>query len=381
MIGKRAFLDKLTQMRPMQSMTLKGTSFEGSSPPSVFIGQANYPKVFAGPMLAQTPESFAYDAPEQWLKQYQLGNVIDFRMQLLRGMKAVPVNAVGNRFAQQLQEIALSKDSLFTHAEFDKAPRGTTFSEDHAPFGPSAELKQMETENARWHKDMQKAFYDTDLRAAEAVNELTDKGLAFTQIQKALSTGAFGLAKNRKLVPTRWSITATDDILAKPAMADVRQNDPIGEYRVYESEGFHNKFAIMLTPNQWQYEAIEVFDNLMGNKTFAFSDFEGHFGRKEYSEMGGCYYAQRQVIANELQKENAQAGAFVFREVTEGYVPTGVWVCRELTKQAMESTPLTFKTRSEAMHYVNSTLKLGVKYHTDRMRLIHSARQSSLKDF
>ncbi|HSU72730.1 MAG TPA: hypothetical protein VLJ21_02685 [Candidatus Binatia bacterium] len=382
MLGKRAFLDKLTAMRPMQSLTLKGTSFEGSSPPSVFIGQANYPKVFAGPMMAQQPESFSYDAPEHWLGTYDRDAIINFRLQLLRGMKAVPVNAVGNRFAQQLQEIALSKHSLLAHAEFDKIPRGVSFSEDHQPFGPSAALKQLETENAKWQKDMQKAHYDTDLKAGEAVLELVNKGLEFTPVQKALSTGAFGLAKNRKLVPTRWSITATDDILGKHSMKDVRQNDIIKDYRVYESNGLNNYYAVMLTPSQWQYEAIEAFINLMDQKTFSFSDYESYFGRKQYSEMGGCYYAQRQIVSEHLSQQGEQAGAFVFREVTPGYVPTGVWVCRELTKKALTETPKTFKTRSEALHYIDSKMQLGMKYHQDHMQLINSTvKQKTLVDF
>jgi hypothetical protein len=333
-------------------------------------------------MLAQAPESFSYDAPEQWLGNYDREAIINFRLQLLRGMKAVPVNAVGNRFAQQLQEIALSKHSLLTHAEFDKTPRGVSFSEDSQPFGPSAALKQMDVENAKWQKDMQKAHYDTDLKAGDAVLELAQKGLQFTPIQKALSTGAFGLAKNRKLVPTRWSITATDDIIGKDAMADVKQNDVIKDFRVYESSGLNNYYAVMLTPSQWQYEAIEAFDQILDNRTVAFSDYESYFGRKKYSDMGGCYYAQRQIVADHLRQQQEQAGAFIFREVTQGYVPTGVWVCRELTKKALETEPVSFKTRSEAMHYIDSKLKLGMKYHADRMTLVNTTvKQKTLGEF
>jgi hypothetical protein len=383
MIGKHAFLKEITANKyNMPTLTLKGNSFEGSSPPSVFIGQANYPKVFAGPMLAQAPDSFSYDSPEHWLGTYDRDSIINFRMQLLRGMKPVPVTDVGGRFIQQLQEIALSKTSLMTHAEFEKAPQGVTFNEDHSPFGPSATLTQLETETAKWQKDMQKAHYDTDLKASGAVLELAQKGLDFTPIQKALSTGAFGMAKNRKLVPTRWSITATDDIIGKDAMADVRKNELIKDYRVYESAGLNNYFAVMLTPSQWQYEAIEVFDKILGDKTFSFSDYESYYGRKQYSGMGGCYYAQRQVVADHLRQQDAQAGAFVFREVTNGYVPTGVWVCRELTRKAMQTEPLSFKTRSEAMHYIDTKTKMGIQYHTDRMQLVNTiGKQKTLWEF
>jgi len=383
MLGKKAFLQKITaQQYGFQSLKLDSPKFEGSSPPSVFIGRANYPKVFAGPMLAKEPDSFVYDAPEQWLGQYQKQDIIGFRMQLLRGMKLVDVKNTGGVFSQQLQDIALSKQSLYAHAEFKKIPRGVTFSEDHQPFGPSAELTAMETETGTWQKDMEKAFYDTDLLARDAVLALAQKEIPFTSIQKALSVGSFGKERNRKLVPTRWSITATDDILGKDAMADVRKNDVIDEFRVYESNGLHNYYSVLLTPTQWQYEAIEAFNKILGEGTFAFSDHESHFGRKEYSDMGGCYYAQRAIVAEHLRQQNEQAGAFVFREVTKGYTPTGVWVCRELTREAMKQEPKTFKTMSDAQQYIDSKMRLGMNYHKERMPLLQSqGKQKTLWEF
>lgn len=383
MIGKKVFLQKLTaQHQNFQSLMLDKTCFEGSSPPSVFIGRANYPKVFAGPMLAHEPESFVFDAPEQWLNYYDMQSIVGFRLQLVRGMRLTDVKDVTGRFAQQLQEIALSKKSLYAHAEFEEVPRGLTLSEEHQPFGPSALLKQVEVENAKWQKDLEKAFYDTDLSASDAVVELSQNGLPFSSIQKALSTGAFGKLRARKLVPTRWSITATDDIIGKNALKEVRQNDVIGEFRVFESTGLHNYFAVLLTPTSWEYEAIEAFINIIDSKTYSFSDHEGFFGRQEYSDMGGCYYAQRSVIAEYLKQRQEQAGAFVFREVYPGYTPTGVWLCRELTREALRQEPKTFKSMSEAQHYIDSRLKLGLSYHKERMqRLSRAGRQKSLLEF
>jgi hypothetical protein len=274
----------------------------------------------------------------------------------------------------------MSKHSLYAHAEFRSVPRGVTFSEDHQPFGPSAQIESVETETGRWQHDLEKSYYDTDLLANDAVVELAARGVSFSCIQKALSVGSFG--RKRRLVPTRWAITATDDILGRNAMNDVRTNEVIGDFRVYESSGLNNYFAVLLTPSAWQYEAIEAFHQVLGNKTFAFSDCEGHFGRKTYSDMGGCYYAQRQAVAEHLKQNAEQAGAFVFREAYKGYTPTGVWVCRELTKQALCQQPRSFSTMGEAMHYVDGRLRLGIRHHKDNMRLINSyGRQKSLLEF
>src|SRR3990172_1124927 len=114
-------------------------------------------------------------------------------------MQQARVTDVGSRLAQKLQEISLAKKSLEARAEFEKVPRGVSFSEDHQPFGPSAKLKSLETENAKWQKDLQKAYYDTDLLSKDAVVELAGKGISFSSIQKALSTGSFGKARRRRL--------------------------------------------------------------------------------------------------------------------------------------------------------------------------------------
>lgn len=361
MIGKKIFLKKLTdQKQQFKSIEIKGTDFEGSSPPSVFIGRQSYPYVLAGPMLSYEQDSIVYDTPEKWLGNFQKNDIINFRLSLLRGKQKMSVYDLTSRFSQKLREIALAKKSPYTRAEFSRIPVGSTFSEDNQPFGPSAPIKNVETDNVQWNQHFEKAHYDTDLLSREAVIGLHKKKIGFTAIQKALSVGAFGKGKNRKMVPTRWSITATDDMLGKHALEEVKHNEVIDSYRVYESSGLHNYFAIMLAPTKWQYEALEAFINVLGNRTFMFGDHERYEGRKEYSEMGGCYYAQRGVIADFLKKQKEQAGAFVFREVYEEYTPTGVWVCRELTRKAMENEPKQFNTMKEALNYIHGKTQLGI---------------------
>ena len=49
-ISKSAYLKKLTSQMKMKSINV-GEEIDGSTPPSVFIGSWNYPKVYAGPMM------------------------------------------------------------------------------------------------------------------------------------------------------------------------------------------------------------------------------------------------------------------------------------------------------------------------------------------
>ena len=54
-----------------------------------------------------------------------------------------------------------------------------------------------------------------EIKASEAIEFLYKNEFNEYTLSKILSVGVIGLAKNKKLVPTRWSITATDDILGK----------------------------------------------------------------------------------------------------------------------------------------------------------------------
>lgn len=382
-VGKQAFLEEVTEQNKIESLELDDTSFEGSSPPSVFIGQHNYPKVDAGPMLSEDIDSSIYDMPEEWLGEFNKDEIVNLRLNLLRGKKEMNVKNTNNRFAQKIKDMALSKESVYSHASFEDVPRGSNFDVESQPFGPSADLKSIDTDNQKWHKRLEKAHYDYDLLAENAIVELKDQGLPFSRIQKALSTGAFGEYDNRKLVPTRWSITATDDALGKHYLDRVREYDPINKFRVYESNGLENNFSILLTPTPWKYEAIEAFIGVLNNSSVhTFTDYERHSGKNEYSNMGGCYYAQKHAVADFLDDNSIQAGSFVFREAYPDYTPTGVWVCRELTHNALSGDPKVFDDINDALRYIDDNNRLNInRFKNDMPLLQKNDSQRTLNEF
>ena len=68
---KNAYLEKLTRQIQMKSVKV-GKNLEGSTPPSVFIGRWSYPKVYAGPMMAnQVGNTAIMDSPESWIGQHK----------------------------------------------------------------------------------------------------------------------------------------------------------------------------------------------------------------------------------------------------------------------------------------------------------------------
>jgi hypothetical protein len=373
---KGHYLKKLTSKMHLKSINI-GKNVEGSSPPSIFIGSYNYPNVFVGPMLTpQHGDTSMLDTPEMWIKtNKEATDIVNFRLSLIRGKQTVKINDLRNKLVEKLQEISLSNSSIESEAEFRTVPCGFALNEEHAPYGPSAILEKFEIGNPKWDKRLEKVYYDTDLKSSDAIVELYEKGVLFSQLQKAFSTGTTGIEKNRKLVPTRWSITACDMILANYLLEQVRHNEVIDNYRVHEFYSLNNYYAVILLPTAWQYEWIEGFVHVMGNEEVVFSDFETNRGKKEYSSVGGCYYSCKMAVLEGLAQKKEQAGAVVLREAHTGYIPLGVFNVRENVRAAMQQKPLEFSAFRDALEYVAPNFRLNISRFIEAGTLIKDILQ------
>jgi hypothetical protein len=382
-IGKGAYLKKITSGTLKWKSVEVGEKLDGSSPPSVFIGSYGYPKVLVGPMVTPTQgDTFVMDTPESWIpKKYGQDDIIKFRLDLVRGKKEVGIKDIDHRLVRKMQEISLASDSVESEAEFKHKPRGITFNEEHQPFGPSAALEKFDIGNTKWERHLEKVYYDTDWKAADAVSKLYGDGVLFSQMQKAFSTGTMGIGKNRKLVPTRWSITAVDTILANNLYDQVKYFDAIENYQVFEFSSLNNYYAVILTPTPWQYEWIEAFIHVLGREEMIFADQEYTKGKTGYSSVGGCYYSCKFAVLEALKRMKKQAGAIVLREAYEGYVPLGVFNVRENVRNAMKQMPKEFDSYRAVLNHVSTKLKLPISRFMNQGVLIKEmlkSRQTTL---
>ena len=217
---------------------------DGASPPGVFVGRFGYPKVFVGPLVPPIHgDTQILDSPEDWIG-HPMEDIVRFRSTLVRGMHRVHVQDVdrGGRIVDQTRELALGTLPADVQVGFTRKPHGRVVLDDNVqPFGPSAPLGRLDIGNLRIDPNLDRASSDTDLRAKEAVLDLFDHGLPVSKIQRAFSVGAFGLEKNRRFVPTRWSITAVDDAIGKDLRESVKTHPLINEIRVYEAIGYDDR--------------------------------------------------------------------------------------------------------------------------------------------
>ena len=188
----------------LKSVPLMGEDIAGMSPPSVFIGRIGYPNVYAGPLVPPVYEDTAvYDLPERWFGK-SMDEIVGFRSMLVRGKHRVNVQKFteAGKILDQTRELALADSCVDIELNLLKKPRGSIFLDDNVqPFGPSAPIRDLHVGNARYDDKIEKAYYDTDLRAGPAVLELYGRGVLVSKIQKAFSVGAFGVGKEQAAGP------------------------------------------------------------------------------------------------------------------------------------------------------------------------------------
>jgi len=374
-----------TKVKPL----IDSTYLEGSSPPSVFVGRFNYPKVFVGPMIPpQHGNTSLMDTPELW-SGLSIEEIVNFRFKLVRGKYLTHIKNFEGRIIERTREIALAENSPDAEAEFKTKPKGRiALHSEIQPFGPSAPLVKLDVGSYKFNKRIEKTFYDIDLKAKDAVINLYKNKVLVSKIQKAFSVGAFGIGKNRRFVPTRWSITAVDDIVSKNMIEYTKDYPIINEFRVYEHVQLDNRWIVLLIPREWCYELIEAwYPKTLWNpddiEIAMFSDYEFYDGRKDYPDIGGCYFASRLAINELLNKERRQAGVVVLREAHPGYImPVGVWNVREAVRQAVKNKPMKFSTLNDTLSYISKKLEIPIKDWIDYSNVIRDTlHQKKIVDF
>lgn len=353
-----------------------GMDLEGSSPPSIFVGRQDYPKVNIGPLVStKAGDTEYYDLPELW------GNIgfnefVSYRSSLVRGMKRLSIYDVNDRYALQIHDLVLSRNSVNSELVFETRPVSRIVLDDEVqPFGPSGKISRFSAYTDKTDFTVEKYYYDTDLNAREAILELYKNNVYVSKISRALSAGMFGINKHRKFVPTRWSITAVDDTISKSLLEKIKNYPIIDDIQIYESDRLGNRFLVILLPKPWSYELVEAWTpgtlwNPVGDNTYMISDHEYKDGKKEYAEIGGCYYAARLAIAEKLEIEKKQAQAIVLREASPTYImPVGVWNVRENVRNALSSKPIRVEDLGSLIRHIESRVNIPIT---------HWKRESSL---
>jgi len=348
---------------------VKSKEINGSSPPSIFVGRFGYPYVNVGPLLPPIQgDTSIFDLPEFW-HGYRVEDIVKFRLSLVRGNFRTHVKDANksDRRIELIQEIAMARNPVDGYMILKKEPRGVIIDSELQPIGPGAPLKEIGVSTINIDQHIIRVHEDEDLKALEAVKLLYKRGKPISSIIRAFCAGLFGLWNERRFVPTRWSITAVDSMISNWLINEyVKRNPTIGEYQVFETDFFGDRFLVILIPDAWSYEFIEAWypgTTWNPDKTHIAigGDWEYYSGRTTYASIGGCYYAARLAVTEYLAKIGKQARVLILREAyPEHIMPLGVWHVREGVRAALKNKPLKFENLRDVLRYIQERLKIGL---------------------
>ena len=376
---RRSILSKWHESLSKYGNLFSSNEISGTSPPSVFVGSHNYPKVFVGPLVPPIHgNTELLDNPEKW-KGKSLEEIVNFRLNLVRGIQKVPIEQTEGRYIENLQEVTMSSKPTDLDLIFNKkVSSNISINGESAPFGPIGEIKSAKFSGSTSSKPIEKIFYDKDIDASDAVLKLYNSGIEISKIQKCFSIGMLG--KKRKLVPTKWSITATDDIISKSIVENILENNVIDVCKIFSYEHLGNIFSVILFPHRWMFEMIEAW---YSNGIIGFgSDYEDARGIKHPPHIAGAYFAGKLAVSEYLLKNKIQSGVLIFREIRPEYsIPVGVWQVREGIRQAMKTTPIVISDFNNAIEIAATKTSVSKKEWIKNGKIIELIRQKTLADY
>jgi hypothetical protein len=376
---RRSILAKWHETLSKHGNLFSSDSISGTSPPSVFVGSYNYPKVFVGPMVPPVHgDTSILDSPERW-KGKSLEDIINFRLNLVRGIQKISVDKTEGRYIENLQEVVMSSKPIDSDLIFEKSTSpNISLDGESAPFGPTGIIHSAKFSGTTSEKSIEKTFYDKDMRAQDAVLNLYNSGIEISKIQKCFSIGMLG--KKRKLVPTKWSITATDDIISKSLVDEILDYSIIDSCKIFSYEHLGNIFTIVLFPHRWIYEMIEAW---YSNGVLGFgSDYEDARGIDHPPAIAGAYFAAKLGVLEYLAKNKIQSGVVILREIRPEYViPVGVWQVREGVREAMKQKSLFADNFDDAILLASNKMSISKSEWLDNGNILKLMHQKTLSDF
>ncbi len=360
------------------------SKLDSTSPPSVFIGsKLRYPLVNVGILspLEKDENAWLYDDERYWAdNNFQIDDVVKIREGLLnsRFQSNVSGSKLNKKFIQIAQEIAVASKPVDIEIELkNKLNIENKKDKVITPHGMHAGLKKAKiTNNVRIHRRVEKVMND-EIKASEGIKYLYKKNFDEYVLSKILSVGVLGLRTGKKLVPTRWSITATDDTIGKQLLEKVRDYKWIENYELFFGEFMGNQYLVLLFPNVFSYELFELY--LPGSswnpseEIKAATDFESYFGRKNYaSNTSGGYYAARLPILEYLNNMKRQASVLAIRIETPSYwASLGVWIVRESVRKSLKRK-MEFLSREDMIEGVK---KIGkIKFDFDCSQILKKSK-------
>ena len=356
--------------------------------PNIFVGKFGYPNISVG--ILGTEQYNHHDEPLHWsANNYQVQDVIDLRSALVNSAFIANVKSFKDKFLDISREVSMASKPVDVEISLNKKPYfNLSFNQDVMPHGPKVKLEKAEiTGNPHIPTKIDKAVSAYDLKAEDAMSYLNKSGYDEHYLTRLLSAGNLGVKTQRKLVPTRWAITATDDMLFRHIIHKVKEFQDTSYY-VYFGGYLGNYYLMLFFPGIFSYELFETYAGNGEGKGMFSTDYENFSGRKNYAEnTAGGYYAARLAVAEKMFSMKRKGSCLCLRFITDEYwAPLGVWVVRQAARKSLMSKPIEFSSKELMIEYarklVNKKFGCEIGSLIGQSRLLRDMRlQSRLSAF
>ncbi len=351
------------------------TYLNSATPPSVFISSHNNVIGILAPVNVENVD--ICDNPPLWYsKRLSIEELLDIRA------RTIYAKVAKNRFLDILKEISLSTKPVDVEMKFSKKPRFLMiFDLYHKPIGNPTLVEDLNYNNIKTKKIIEKVIED-DIKACDAIVSLYERNIPIYTIQRIFSLGLLGRKMQRKIVPTRYSITTVDSIISEYLLKYIKHYNIIDNILLFENNYLGNHYYILLLPNAWEYELIEIIYR-NGLISEVYCDYESYKSRKSYPEnTAGGYYAAKLAVLEYLNKRKRQASVIIFRKIfKEESLALGVWKVREACKNAFNNKPKKFESLKDLIEFLKKHFRKEILLKSKILRKNMYQRRLTFKNF
>jgi len=291
-----------------------------------------------------------------------------------------------NRINNEIIDIYKSKKAIEFNSKFEKELKFDKILTNKMSgiMGSKNELESLQaTENTKTSKQIEK-YSSNDAKAKEAIIKLYERGKNEQQIIHLLSLGVFGVNINKKLVPSRWAITAYDKTIEHYLYKKITKYPIINEFEVYYYKNKSDTHVNILLPDHYTGTHTENWSDSYSDEWDGFNtDYFNHVNKIPTPDPlnSGGYYATKVALNEHLNSRKKQASAIMVRVIRNYDVPLGVVFVRECVRESFKNR--IFKTNSfkELEKYIKINFPIHYKHFIESKVLQEQRKQTKLNQF
>lgn len=380
--NKKEFLNKTKtnfyeEIKKYQKQLKPTNEIEGYASGTI-VGEKSYPNVKTHSISNFSPNNSFFKTADIVKKDYS--QIIKLKAKNILGSTDKSyIKKTNTRVNQELKDIYKSKKAIEFSSKFENELKFDKIlvSKVSGIVGSKNELIELHAnQNTQTSKQIEK-YTQTDIKSKQAIISLYEKGVNEHQIINLLALGSFGVEINKKLVPTKWAISAYDQTIEKYLHKKIINYKLIENFEIYKIEDKGNNFVIILLPHEFSCEIIEQFDNTLERDFVGFNNIL----KKDEPETAGGFYATKLSIQENLQKRKRQASFISIRIIKDYDMPLGVVFVRECVREAMKNKLFQTSKFDELEEYLKNKFNNHYNYFKISKVLQEISKQKKLRQF